>query len=267
MKKRILTALILTSCLIAGCSVSTHPSNETPASTVTATTTVSEETSGVEIIPDPNFEGIWSRTNVSSSLWAQINISEVEGDTMHVMGTFGYYSLLGDIDAYASFVSETEAVISQQDLDPAAAPGYIYLTLSGDTLTVTSEDWFFGMGEYVTVDGEFTSGDPVYTNANILEDTFSEEELTTIQGLIDDDLIYENSFIDPTVTGIVTDEEVLLTNGTSARHISCTVPTDTIGYDILITDNGKIYIDVNNGEIYTNDSGFTGDVIPEFTEE
>ena len=119
----------------------------------------------------------------------------------------------------------------------------------------------------MTVDGEFTSGDPVYTNANILEDTFSEEELTTIQELIDDDLIYKNSFIDPTVTGIVTDEEVLLTNGTSARHISCTVPTDTIGYDILITDNGKIYIDVNNGEIYTNDSGFTGDVIPEFTVE
>lgn len=266
MKKKLLIAIIITSCLAAGCSADTPLISETVASSDETTTVFSEEVSEVDNNLDPGFEGLWSRTNVSSSLWAQINISEINGDTMHVMGTFQYYYHLGDIDAYASFISENEAVISQQDIDPAATPGFIYLTLNGDTLTVTSEDWFFGLGGGVTVDGEFTNGNPLYTNANILEDTFSEDELMTIQELIDDDLIYENSFIDPATVGIVTDEEVLLNNGTSARHISCTVPTDTAGYDILITANGKMYLDIN-GEIYTDDLSFTGDVIPEFTAE
>ena len=263
MKKRMITALILTAGLMAGCSGNTAVSSETSATTA-ATTTTAETSAEGELNPD--FEDLWSRTDVDCSLWAQINISEVEGGTMHVTGTFQYYYHLGDIDAYASFVSENEAVISQQDLDPAANPGYIHLVLDGNDLTVTAEDWFFGMGEGVTVDGEYTTDNPVYTNATILEDTFSEDELNDIQELIDDDLIYENDFKTPTVIGIVTDEEVLLNNGTSARHISCTVPTSTEGYDMLITSGGKIYLDIN-GEIYTEDSSFTGDVIPEFTVE
>ena len=187
MKKKLLIAIIISSCLAAGCSADTPLISETVASSDETTTVFSEEVSEVDNNLDPGFEGLWSRTNVSSSLWAQINISEINGDTMHVMGTFQYYYHLGDIDAYASFISENEAVISQQD-------------------------------------------------------------------------------IDPTAVGIVTDEEVLLNNGTSARHISCTVPTDTAGYDILITANGQMYLDIN-GEIYTDDLSFTGDVIPEFTAE
>lgn len=264
MKKRMITALILTAGLMAGCSGKTTESSVTGVTT-TATTTTSETSAAGDL--NPAFEDLWSRTNVDSSLWAQINISEVEGGTMHVTGTFQYYYHLGDIDAYASFVSENEAVISQQDLDPAANPGYIHLVLNGNSLTVTSEDWFFGMGESVTVDGEYTTDNPVYNNTTVMEDTFSEEELSDIQELIDDDLTYENNFKTPTMIGIVNAEEVLLDNGTAARHIGCTVPTSSEGYDILITSSGKIYIDLHQGEIYTNDSSFTGDVIPEFTVE
>ena len=267
MKKRTITALILTACLMAGCSGKTPAVSDTSASEVTTTVETTTEETEPEGDLNPEFEDLWSRTNVDCSLWAQINISDVNGNSMHVTGTFQYYYHLGDIDADAYFISENEAVISQQDLDPAADPGFIYLTLNGDTLTITSADWFWGMGEGVTVDGEFTNGNPVYNNATILEDTFSEDELTDIQEIIDDDNTYENSFKTPTIIGIVTDEEVLLTNGTSARHISCTVPTDTAGYDMLITANGKIYLDVNDGEIYTNDSAFTGEELPDFVVE
>lgn len=264
MKKITIAALILTASLMAGCSGNASSTSETAISSeTTVTTEASSEETGVL---DPGFEDLWSRTDVDSSLWAQLNISEIDGNTMHVTGTFQYYYHLGDIDAYASFVSENEAVISQQDLDPAAAPGYIHLVLNGDTLTVTSEDWFFGMGEGVTVDGIYTDSNPVYNNATVLEDTFSEEELSDIQELIDDENTYEDQFRTPTVIGIVTDEEVLLDNGTSARHISCTVPTGSEGYDILITGS-RIYIDLHQGQIYTDDAGFTGDVLPEFTVE
>lgn len=265
MKKTTIT-IILTASLLAGCTGNTPAVSETSVSETTTveTTTVVTEPEGDL---NPGFEDLWTRTDVDCSLWAQISISEVSGNSMHVMGTFQYYYHLGDIDAYAYFVSENEAVISQQDIDPEAAPGFIYLTLNGDTLTVTSEDWFFGLGEGVTVDGEFTNGNPVYTNSTVLEDTFSEDELSSIQELIDDDIVYENRFRTPTVIGVVTDEEVLLTNGTSARHISCTVPTSTEGYDILILTNGRIYIDTHQGEIYTDDPGFTGEELPEFVVE
>lgn len=267
MKKTTITTILISAILITGCSGKTPAVSATPASEVTTTVAATTEATETEGDLNPEFEDLWSRTNVDCSLWAQINISEVNGNSMHVTGTFQYYYHLGDIDAYAYFISENEAVISQQDLDPAADPGFIYLTLNGDTLTVTSADWFWGMGEGVTVDGEFTNGNPAYTNATVLEDTFSEDELADIQEIIDDDNTYENNFRIPTVIGIVTNEEVLLTNGTSARHISCTVPTDSAGYDILITANGKIYLDINDGEIYTNDPSFTGEELPEFVVE
>ena len=213
------------------------------------------------------FEGEWHRTNTHSSTYGTITISNVSDDGFDFAGYFQSYGNMGQEEGRALFTEENVAVFTQEATE-YSEEAYIYFTINGSDLEILSEGNLTGMGNHVFADGTYTTGEPIYSNANVLAETFTDDELQAMKDMLSED-DYTNGFIDNTENGIVTSEQVTMYDGTSAKHVNSFFPglANFVGYDLLITEDGKIYyLHVDRG-FSTNDPNFLGEEMPEYTVE
>ena len=196
------------------------------------------------------YEGEWQRTYVHSSLCGSFTISNADAEGFDFEGEFYYYANSGSTAGRALFISETEAVYD--DINDFGN-GNIYFSFEEDVLNVTTDGFVSGMGMNVFVLGIYTKGEPEYTNANVFENTFSEEEIEEIKNLLGED--YEGLFVNDTECGAVTAEEIVLTDSRKARMIRAVIPGmyGFMGYRMIIAEDGMIYFLHEGGTFLTND--------------
>ena len=274
MKNIKVLTILMAATVLASCSKAPAETEKTTSARETTTTATSEETSEettttgaatatTTTIPEwtgthvDGFYGEWNRTNTHSSMGGNITIDEVNEDNLHFEGEFWFFYHSGTAEGEAYFISENEAVYDDGN-------GTISFSLEDGELTVVSEGTPGWMGNRVTADGTYVIGEPAYTNRNVIADTFPNGENEEINEMLGE--ISEEVFLIPTYVGIVTEEDVTLSDGTSARHIECYVPTDTAGYDIIITEEGLIYFLSTGDAFVTNDTEYTATELPEYTE-
>lgn len=190
-------------------------------------------------------QGEWHRSNVATSLGATLVIKEVDEEGFDFELICMYYSHSGEVRDRAYFESDGKAVcqVAEGHGDQRET---LTFELQDGVILVTASDGsrYLPFGANVTADGEYVKGEPAYTNADILSETFTRDELEIIKKTIDDEEIYEEYFKFPVEYGIVTVQNCLVEGKTSARLIDVYVPTMG-GYDfvMLMTEDGEVYID------------------------
>ncbi|WP_027215705.1 hypothetical protein [Butyrivibrio fibrisolvens] len=213
----------------------------------------------------PSHEGDWKATNCHSSVAGSISIKNQTEDGFSFEGFFSYYSHAGEIIGNAHWVSETMAICNQDDIEDTMADGYMVFMFEGNLMYVIADTDLGMMGMNVSPDHVYTLGDPVYTNADTLATTYTEDELTQIHQLLGDDL-YDDPFLFGTNNGCVTVEDKALGDGSSCKYVDCFIPTMNESYTAIITEDGRIYILIqiyNEEKIYTNDPAWNSNELPE----
>lgn len=181
----------------------------------------------------PNLIGTWNRTNIPNSLSGEIVISDVDSGGFKFTADVYYYSHSGWLEGKAKFVTDKCAVAKYEgsvDNDEE----YIAFIFENQKMTVlaTASSEHLGFGMNVSMDGEYTQEEPVYTNANILNETFTEEELSVLQTNIPEEY-YKDFFLFATTSGVVTDTK----SDNGERTIEAFVPTmGGYGYVLTITN-------------------------------
>lgn len=212
-----------------------------------------------------NFEGRWEATNCHSSLSGDFIITNQTEEGFSFEGCFSYYSHTGDIAGNAHFVSPTIAICSQDDLEDSMSDGYM-IFLFEDNLMYVRSDYGLGlMGMNVSPTNAYTRGEPVYTNADMLGRTYTEDELSQIKQLLGESL-YNEPFLFGTINGGVTSSWRMMEDGRRCKYVECYIPTMAENYKAVITEDGKIYIKIytyGDEVLYTNDSDWDGDELPE----
>ncbi len=208
-----------------------------------------------------DFTGEWSRTNVPTYHCAEVTITNQDENGFDVNGTFFWYSYTGDIiNERAYFVTEDLAIYEIYD-------EWVYELYEGENGELYKEYWkpyeyiaFQRVGDELLIyatgaggqlgcfsancwaSGEFVQGEPAYTNANILAETYTEAQLEQIRSLVGEEL-YEKVFVTTTEHGSVTVEECVLEDATEATEYYGII--FGIGfynhYKILSCENGDIY--------------------------
>lgn len=93
----------------------------------------------------------------------------------------------------------------------------------------------------VTVNGEYTTEVPVYTNATVLEDNFTEEELESIKAVVTEEY-YEDYFLFVVESGTMEIAPCELSDGTKAVYYYGFIPTmGDYNFTMLKCENGDIY--------------------------
>lgn len=190
----------------------------------------------------PDLAGTWNRTNVHSSFSGVIEISNVDANGFRFTAEEYYYSHSGWMEWEAKFVTDYCAIAKYDD---SMEEEYIAFMIQDEGLVViatgSSADLGFGMN--VSMDGEYTKAEPLYTNANILNETFSEEELSALQNQIPKEY-YEDFFLFSTTNGVVTDTQ----SDNGDRTIEAFVPTmGGYGYSLIISGEKEFTITFEDG--------------------
>ena len=196
-----------------------------------------------------DFTGEWERTDVHNGLPAYIDISNQDEEGFDVSGGVGYFSHGGLLeDGRAYFITDTVAIYEYNGcylvMERTKAGMNVYVAESVDST--------FPFGAGCSMDGEYTLGEPEYTNAEYMNEHFTKTEQAEIKKLLGDD--YEMYFEDVVNYGVVDDWTCELSDGTKAVFYDGWFPT--MGYcnfRMLICENGDIYCEVGNEcNWYTN---------------
>ena len=202
-----------------------------------------------------NFEGKWF-TGTHSSVSGNITITDQNKKGFRFSGFFQYYLHTGELEGEAVFVKDNAAVCK------CSEDSFLKFVMVGDTLHVF-ESGELGFGMNVSAAGDYTQKQPVYENENILNEAYTESQLSEIKKMIGDDKTYEDYFKYGTEIGAVDYKDVKTKSGEKCRVVDCyvpTYPTYSMEYRVVMTESGKMYLKLkvdNNEDFYTNDSGYT----------
>ena len=198
----------------------------------------------VEAVPEVS--GEWSRTDVHNSLSAWITISDVTKEGFDFSVEASYYSHSGNMEDHAFWVTGDVAVCKFED-EGGGESHYVLFVWQDDRLKVYASEssGSFGFGMNVTMDGDYVTGEPTYTNADILKNTFSDAQLDFLKEKLSES-DYEN-FIFITENGGVSIEE----DG-QQKIISAIVPTmGGDGYRIEIRNDQIIKVFFSEEKSYS----------------
>ncbi len=215
----------------------------------------------IQPVPDAEkYEGTWHRTDVASSVGAEITITDQTEDGFSFTGDFYYYSHSGWMEGDAKFAAPNVAVyenINDWGGDDTT-PEYLVFEKTQEGMNVyasaASADLGFGMN--VFADGSYVQGEPVYTNATVLADNFTAEVQEKMQVLLGND--YDDYFKFPVEMGSITSTPATLEDGTKAMFYDVFVPTmGGYAFQLLICENGEVYFYSEASEIglKTTDEG------------
>lgn len=190
-----------------------------------------------------NFEGTWYRTDTASSLEAELAITEQTTEGFSFAGEFFYYSHSGWMEGKAFFAAPNVAVYEHiNDWEEEISPEYLVFekTTEGMKVYASSASADLGFGMNVFAHGNYVQGEPVYTNATVLEDNFTAEAREKIQSLLGKE--YDEYFKFAVEMGVLTSTSATLEDGSSATYYDVFVPTMG-GYEftLLVCENGNIY--------------------------
>ena len=197
------------------------------------------------------FAGEWHRTNVSSSCDAIIAIGNQDEEGFEFEGFFYYYSHMGEINGKAYYLSKNTAIFK---CDEYWGEEYVIFQLDGDNLIIRTSDGsaYLGFGMCVFADGEYTHDEPFYTNATILEDTFTSEELDSLKSILGEE-IYEENFAWVVRTGVISETDCVLEDGTNGKYYEAFVPTmGGYSFELLMIEDGRWYFLSESGIYNTN---------------
>lgn len=156
-----------------------------------------------EVSNIPSIGGSYSRTNVDTTYAADLDISNVtsEGFDFVIEAYRGANS--GRIEDHASFVSEVCAV-SRLSYDDSQ---YIVFIFNGEDIAVyaSGDSGELGLGMGVTVVGDYVTGEATYTNANVINELYTADQLEVLKLYLEDE--YYEIFETTTSNGVVTVEE------------------------------------------------------------
>lgn len=206
-----------------------------------------------------DFAGKWNRTNTNTGTSAVITIKNqtMQSFDFAFIGAFGGNG--GSIDGTATILDTNEAVFEYTSETEDTVK--VQFLLDNNNLKVGIIDGFnysLGFGNYVVIDGEYTKSEPVYTNANIINEILPtnevKEKMKTLLGednyklvldVIQDGMRYEDNNM----------------------NYSGFLEGCGQGVDLLIKDN-KVYclayfIGAEGYTLYTNDENYK-DTLPSY---
>ncbi len=211
-----------------------------------------------------DFTGEWNRTNVPTYYYGHMDISNQDKSGFQVVGDFMWFSHSGIIEGKAYLVTRDIAVYrfyneyAAEDDYQGYGNEYEYIvfekTVNGLFVYATGSGGAIGAGANCFVEGEYVSGDPVYTNANILKETYTDAQLVAIEKLVGEEL-YEDIFVITTENGILEYSGCQLEDDSLGTVYSSYIPgiADYNYYNLIICDNGDIYCEIGpDGDFYTN---------------
>ena len=222
-----------------------------------------------------NFIGTWNRTFVSMGMDADITIEEGDDNTCIVNGYFDHYGNMGSIDeATGYFLSENMMFA----IDESCSTVFLF-KVAGDSMEVRQKG-FGCMGMGASSIGTYVMGDPEYLNAYDIDFAFTEDELSAIKELIDENgLDYTEYFEDAILLGYfsTTEGEATFDDGTvkTGRWFVSVAPHGcTRNLNLFISDDANIYFEsgFNNYEddeleFYTTDQSVSAMPVNESEEE
>lgn len=212
-----------------------------------------------------NFEGKWYGGE-HSSYSGEITITDQSEKGFHFSGFFYYYLHTGEIEGDALFVKNNVAVYKYTE----AEDEYLSFEMDGDTVHV-KQVGLLGLGMNVWAGRDYTQDKKAFINDDILNKAYTESQLSEIKKLIGDDELYEDYFKFGTEIGAVGYKDTETKSGEKCRFVDCLVPTYGTEYTAVLMDNGKIYLKLKVygtcDKLYTNDSAYTGEDVPETVSE
>ena len=212
-----------------------------------------------------NFEGKWYGGE-HSSYSGEITITDQSEKGFHFSGFFYYYLHTGEIEGDALFVKDNVAVYKYTE----AEDEYLSFEMDGDTVHV-KQVGLLGLGMNVWAGRDYTRDKKAFKNDDILNKAYTESQLSEIKKLIGDDELYEDYFKFGTEIGAVGYKDTETKSGEKCRFVDCLVPTYGTEYTAVLMDNGKIYLKLKVygtcDKLYTNDSAYTGEDVPETVSE
>lgn len=194
--------------------------------------------------------GYWKRTNVHRSHGGDINVIYQDDNFIYFTAFLMYYAHTGYVSGVATFDSENTAMyIHTEMIGENEELTHIKFKLEDDVMSVESNNNMglpFGMNVYI--DGEYTQDEAVYTNQNVLIETFETEER----------LNYMKSFLGEESWSFL---KMVMEYGGQFQSDELTFSGFIMGLgsgaDFIMTDDNKIYY-LSYGEgpgnvFYTND--------------
>lgn len=213
-----------------------------------------------------DFTGEWMRTNVVRGFEAKLTISNQDAEGFDVEGYVLWYSHSGELeDGHAYFITENVAVYEFYN-DVLETYAYLLFYMDQDVMKIyaTGADADFGLGANCFWQGEYVNGEPTYTNENVVQDNFTEEELAQICELIGEER-YESMFITTMEYGTLMKENCVLENGAKATYYNSFIYgiADYNHFTLLLDEKGEIYIEIGpDNEFFSTMEGIIE--IPEY---
>lgn len=198
----------------------------------------------IKNIPDIIKE--WNRTEVHSSHSAVLDIMDADTKGFNFQMEAQYYFHTGTISGKAYFVTENCAVYRLDEMEtPLSLEDceYVVFVFEDDCINVyaSGNSAEMGLGMNVYVYGTYISEEPKYTNAGILEQTYTEDMLSFIKEQLPDEY-YDNLIFATEFGGVNTYEE------DGVIIIEAFVPTaGQYNYSVKIKDEAIICILFGDG--------------------
>jgi len=188
------------------------------------------------------FTGKWQRTDCVSGDFATVNINLNDEGIASVSGFFYDYGNIGSIkDGTGYYLSDNVMYVVDSDNNAV----YLMEIQAGSMEIVQLGEG--NMGQDVTANGNYTLGEPEYTNANVIEDNFTDEQLSSIQTMIEDaGLDYVEFFENTILYGIlnVSEKTATFSDGT-VQTGTCYEAVSPHGFTYdsttFIAEDGEIY--------------------------
>lgn len=150
--------------------------------------------------------GEWRRTNVERGCGALLQIEEKEEGGCYARVEAAYYSHNGGAGGKLYFLDAAKAFLNV-NIDggwgeQSGERAVLLLTMGDDTVTIKCLGPEYGCGAGVTLRGIYVRGEPVYTNENVLAESFTEEEQERIKAFLEEQgYSYEEEFVFPVEEG------------------------------------------------------------------
>lgn len=203
-----------------------------------------------------NPEGDWNRTNVHSGLWGKLSISEVTKEGFQVVGDLEYFSHSGSFEQTAYYITDNLAIAKYEEFFAEYEPQYVAFFLNGTSIDViaTASSADLGFGANVSIDGEYVQEEPTYTNANVLEEFYSQKDLDALQELLPEEY-YTDYFLFATTEGMINEYNEQIYNDVAVRCIETyTITMGNYGYRLYIYADGNYVIKFEDGSVFATES-------------
>lgn len=195
------------------------------------------------------FEGVWNRTEEVSGCAAQIEITEQNEEGFTFCGDFYYYSHSGYLEGKASFTAPNVAIweytpdyMPDESAEETESQQYMKFekTEEGLIVSASAASSELGLGMNVFTDGLYIQGEPVYTNATVLEDNFTAQQQEALKELLGTE--YDECFKTVVEEGVLFSAPVVLEDGTGATFYEAFWPTmGGYAFELLVCENGDLY--------------------------